>query len=380
MEDNNQSVDAKIYVAITLQCLTIVFIYFSLSWIAITCLIVSIVIAIFSIPRPTQSTEQPDQQDIQDEPDHDRLVHQQISQLLKHWRLEIQAATQRGTEATDKLALKFSQIIEDISQAVDVTGSSTSDEQRFSSLSSVKVTSENIKQELESLKDTLIQIAKVEKSSLDEINRLSDFMDELTKMAGEVEAIADQTNLLALNAAIEAARAGDQGRGFAVVADEVRNLANQSKNTGEDIRIKIDTIGESVKSILNVATHSSDVEQEMAEKAGTVIKEVIAQHKFTAYTLAESDKLLVKMSEKVQQEIAQVIVAMQFQDQINQHLNTVDSSLHETETLLNTGETIESEFLLQSLQKLHHTLTHNLSKTSSKNDQTTQAIDEVDLF
>lgn len=368
MEENNESVRLQIYFATALQITSIALIYFSFPWVAIGCLAVSTSLLVFLRPQQSQSTHEPAEEVDQSETIDNRHIQRQIGELLKHWRTEILTAINQAVSATDNLAQRFSHITEDISQAVDVTGSSANAHQRFSSLNSVQNNSENIRQELETLKDTLIEIAQVEKSSLSEINRLADFMNELTKMAGEVEAIADQTNLLALNAAIEAARAGDQGRGFAVVADEVRSLANQSKGTGEDIRIKIDTIGELVKSILQSATHSSDAEQEMAEKSGIVIQEVIAQHKFTAYTLAESDQLLVNMSENVQNEIAQIIVELQFQDRVSQQLQKVESDLQKAEKLINGERSFEPKILLESLQQLHHSLTDKYTlntKTSS---------------
>ncbi len=54
--------------------------------------------------------------------------------------------------------------------------------------------------------------------------------------------IAAQTNLLSLNASIEAARAGEAGRGFAVVADEIRDLADQSRQSAEQIKKVVDKL------------------------------------------------------------------------------------------------------------------------------------------
>ena len=72
--------------------------------------------------------------------------------------------------------------------------------------------------------------------------RISEAVEALVsnvqKVSGIVEAIlniSDQTNLLALNASIEAARAGEAGRGFSVVADQIRNLAEESKDSTEQI-------------------------------------------------------------------------------------------------------------------------------------------------
>ena len=61
-------------------------------------------------------------------------------------------------------------------------------------------------------------------------------IDQIKNLTGDILSIAGQTNLLALNASIEAARAGEAGKGFAVVADEIRNLADNSKNTANNIQ------------------------------------------------------------------------------------------------------------------------------------------------
>lgn len=303
-----------------------------------------------------------------------------LEPILPIWRKQLSASMQTSSEAIGELSSRFMLITENLSTAIDITNSGPNDGERLSATQNVKNSSDKIREELETLKDTLFSISRLEQKSVGEIKNLSNFMNQLTKMAGEVEALAEQTNLLALNAAIEAARAGDQGRGFAVVADEVRNLANQSKNTGEDIRKKIDSIGETVDLILKSATHSAESEEAMASQAEKIIHEVIVQHKLTTYTLAESDKLMVNVTQQINQEVSNIIVELQFQDRINQAINQVENNIEEFELLIAEYGNLDEPSRTNRFEDLKNKLREIELGNSSSKSSNEGRLNELELF
>lgn len=121
----------------------------------------------------------------------------------------------------------------------------------------------NYNQTVHTTLNELSEINGKTQKSVDEVqkqtNATNRSVQEILSATDMITEIASQTNLLSLNASIEAARAGDAGRGFAVVADEIRKLADQSKESAENITAVIEELINNSNNSVEIMKQMSDI-------------------------------------------------------------------------------------------------------------------------
>jgi sugar diacid utilization regulator len=116
-------------------------------------------------------------------------------------------------------------------------------------------------------KDTQNMIAKVDES--------------LTKTEATyqtINKIAQKTNILGLNASIEAARLGQEGAGFSVVANEIRELADNSKESIENIDEILNEMRDKMDQILEIANDTSKITEEQAVAIESLTENILEIH------------------------------------------------------------------------------------------------------
>lgn len=156
----------------------------------------------------------------------DRLVVNQ-SNVTKKLIKELENTQKINREVTQRVSDIFERVN---SQASTLEEISSSMEEM---LSSIEQNTSNSKQTESIANKTSSNISVVNKA----VEGAIASVNEIISKTSIINEFAMKTNLLSLNAAVEAANAGEYGKGFSVVAAEVRKLAENSKNTSNEISV-----------------------------------------------------------------------------------------------------------------------------------------------
>ncbi|WCK57447.1 methyl-accepting chemotaxis protein (plasmid) [Aneurinibacillus sp. Ricciae_BoGa-3] len=259
-----------------------------------------------------------------------------------------------GTEKQFSSIEETSDIVKRVSEVVELIDTHTSvaftkSEKTANKADNGKGSVKSAVEQIESIDTTVNRLAEMIKGLGERSLQIGNIVEMITD-------ISNQTNLLALNAAIEAARAGEHGRGFAVVADEVRKLAEQSKDSANQITELVNATqqetNEAVESMehvlgevkqgmqaVNGAGDSFYEIDKMVHEVGELIQSVAS----SSTELSHGTKRIVESFQTIEEVAQQASAGTQNVSAATQEqLASMEEITSSSETLSNMAETLQT--------------------------------------
>lgn len=241
-----------------------------------------------------------------------------LGEVLPVWEHHVASVRSQSEEAIGQLITSFSSILARFDEA-GFKGAHGVSNDTGSAISLLTL----CQRELGPVIAVLQSVIDSKAGLLGHVRSLSDTIAELKELSTEVSLIAAQTNLLAINASIEAARAGTAGRGFAVIAAEVRRLSSSSSDIGKRITERMNLASTTMRTTLEVAGKADESDREAMVSSGHVMEDVLSHVR----ELAASTESMKASGGALRGDVAELLVALQFQDRIRQILEVVSADM-----------------------------------------------------
>ncbi len=192
-----------------------------------------------------------------------------------------------------------------------------------------------------STEQTLFEIRCVLQSLLSAVQessqlsaQLSVRIEELEKVLScvdaslvRVERISEEARIVGLNGRLEAARAGEYGAAFNVVANETKNLGIHASETSSSIRKLVEKLDESLRSVAGELQARISIDSATARRSEETVVQLLDQLGIMHQGMTSSLQRTESVSESLSREIGRSVMALQFQDRVNQRLDHVVEAL-----------------------------------------------------
>lgn len=240
-------------------------------------------------------------------------------------------------EIGDKVRFIYEKAQEHLKESMEIdkqfSGRSKNiEDKNTESLSLSQVLSESI-QLLKDMSEMLEENGNLNTEYSDSIEVILVNTATINKIIEDIQYISDLTNLLALNAAIEAARAGEHGRGFSVVAEEVRKLSDRTNQASNDITQIVGKVNDSVQQISNSLVKNLEKTETKKMDVNKAVSSILDSAQESTGVFSKLVENSVQSSEKVAQNIDQIILSLQFQDITRQEIEKAMDPLGTIESL-----------------------------------------------
>lgn len=181
--------------------------------------------------------------------------------------------------------------------------------------------------------------------------KTNESVQEIRKVTEIIAGISSQTNLLALNASIEAARAGEQGKGFAVVAEEIRTLADQSRESTEQINaivndlISNSDINVDVTNKVSEAFARQDEKMHDTESIFTTLNSEISQ---VSSAIGSIDSEIISLEEHKNVIASSVEEVTEFAEQNSERAEIVSGDMQNLKTSMSSCDEVTNKIVTVS--------------------------------
>lgn len=281
------------------------------------------------------------------QPDATR-VERLAQAVIPIWAGQTASVRSQAEEAIQALTTRFANMQRELREAMGATSGAATH--------ALLKTLEECEKSLASVSEAILQTRESRTRIVERVAQLMTITDQLHEMSTEVADIASQTNLLALNAAIEAAHARDLGKGFAVVADEVRKLSDRSGTTGRLITERVEKVSQSIRAGLEESQAFAIEDDRIIAKSEATIRQVLDSFGSAAKGLSSATENLKTVNTRMQGDISETLIHLQFQDRIGQILQSVVQDMEKFQDRLgHNPSALEVDQWLEELQNTYTT-------------------------